>query len=143
MNAQESDSSALDATLIGALPDESSSLRESSPAARVELVAGSRPRIEHETEALLRVRLRAAAIVLLIAVVSFFIRGFFVEDANVRWLQGAVSSVLAIFVAVLSSRRAINLAQLRWCVLGIFGLISAYLGLRDYQLVLTKANAGN
>lgn len=111
--------------------------------ARVELVAGSRPRIEHETEALLRVRLRAAAIVLLLAVVSFYIRGFFVDDANVRWLQGLVSADLAVFVAVLSSRRPISLARLRWCELGIFGIIGVYLGLYEYQLVLAKANAGD
>ena len=116
---------------------------ETAPPARVELVTGSRPRIEHETEALLRVRLRAAAIVLLIAVVSFFVRGFFIEDANVRLLQGIVSAVLAAFVAVLSSRRPLSLAVLRWCELGIFGLITAYLGMYEYQLVLAKAKAGN
>ena len=143
MTPQELNSSALDATLIGTLPDENSLLRESLPAARVELVSGSRPRIENETEALLRVRLRAAAIVLSIAVVSFFIRGFFVEGANVRWLQGLVSAILVVFVAVLSSRRTIGLAQLRRCELGIFGLMSAYLGMYEYQLVLVKANAGN
>ena len=141
MDSREIDSSALDATLIGAPLDESSSLRET--AARVELVSGSRPRIESETEALLRIRLRAAAIVLLLAVVSFFVRGFFFDDANVRWLQAVVSAVLAVFVAVLSSRRTINLPALRWCELAIFGLISVYLGMYEYQLVLAKATAGN
>ena len=125
------------------LGDESSSVGESAPRGRVELISGSRPRLEHETEALLRVRLKAAAIVLLIAVVSFFLRGFFIEDANVRWLQAVVSAALAVFVAVLSSGRAISLAQLRWCELGIFGLISVYLGIYEYQLVLAKAKAGN
>src|SRR5579872_21471 len=143
MNPPDLDLSALDATVIGAIPDESLSLREKSPAARVELVSGSVPRIENETEALLRIRLRAAAIVLLVAVAAFFIRSFFVEDAPVRWLQGMVSAVLAVIVAVLSSRKPISLAQLRWCELAIFGLISGYLGMYEYQLVLAKAHAGN
>src|SRR5436190_2895963 len=137
------ESSALDATVIRPLPDETSSPAESAEAGRVELVSGSRPRIENETEALLRVRLKPAAIVLLIAVASFFVRGFFVEDANVRWLQGFVVAILAIFVVVLSSPRTISLPHLRWCEVGIFGLITAYLGIYEYQLVLAKAKAGS
>jgi hypothetical protein len=73
MNSQNLDASALDATVIGSLPSQESfqTGSASGPAPRVALISGTAPRLESETQELLRIRLRAAAIVLLAGVASF------------------------------------------------------------------------
>jgi len=143
MNTQPLDSSTLDATVIGSLPGQESFAAGSAAAPRVELISGTAPRLESETQELLRIRLRAAAIVLMTAVASFFLRSFFVEDAPARTAQVVVSTVLAAAVVLLSSRRELTLPQLRWIELGIFGLLALYLGDYGYKLVLQKATAGD
>ena len=143
MNPQNQDTSALDATIIGQLPGEDSLLSREAPAGRIEIVSGSVPRMETETQALLRIRLRAAAIVLLLAVGAFFFRGFFFKDAPARWEQGTISVTIAVVLAVLSSARTLTLDQLRQIEAGIFWLILIYLGIYEYKLVLAKANAGS
>jgi serine/threonine-protein kinase len=143
MNSPHVDTSAFEATLIGPSAEQDSSLSSGSSAARVELVSGSGPNLESETQALLRVRLRAASIVLSAAVGAFFLRSFLVEDAPARIPQAGVFCVLAAVVVVLSSKRSISLAQLRLWEVGIFALLILYLGYYEFRLVLTKARAGN
>jgi hypothetical protein len=137
------DSSAFEATLIGPSPDEGSSLARSAWEARVELVSGSGPGMDTETQALLRIRLRAASIVLLAAVGAFFARSFLVDDAPARIPQAGVFCVLAAAVVILSSKRPLSLSQLRQFEVGIFALLTLYLGYYEFRLVLTKARAGN
>ena len=99
--------------------------------------------METETQALLRIRLRAAATILLVAVAAFLLRGFFIKDAPARFVQAAVAVILAVVLAVLSSKSELTLRQLRGVEVGIFALITVYLGYYQYELVLMKANAGN
>ncbi len=145
MTSQNFDSSSFDATVIGSVPGQESSLAGSGTdaAPRVELISGSAPRLETETRELLRIRLRAAAIVLLAGVASFFLRSFFIDDAPAQNEQMVVSAMLAAVVALLSSRRELSLTQLRWMEIGIFALIALYLGDYGYKLVLQKATEGD
>jgi serine/threonine-protein kinase len=143
MQTQNLETSAFEETIIGYVSEPDSSVATGPPVARVELVSGSRPRMETETQALLRVRLRAAAIVLLLGVGAFLLRGFFIKDAPARFAQSAVSVILAAIIAVLYSKRELTLRQLRSVEVGIFALLAVYLGYYEYELVLMKANAGN
>jgi serine/threonine-protein kinase len=143
MQTQKLETSAFEETIIGPSPERESSVYGGPPVARVELIAGSRPRMETETQALLRIRLRAAAIVLLLGVGAFFLRGFFIQDAPARLVQASVSVILAAVIFVLFSKWELSLRQLRSIEVGIFALISVYLGYYEYVLVLMKANAGN
>src|SRR5205814_4898648 len=136
------DSSAFEATLIGPSPERDSSLTRSASEARVELVSGSGPGMDTETQALLRVRLRAASIVLLAAIGAFFLRSFLVDDAPARIPQAGVFCVLAAVVGILSSKRSISLPHLRLLEVGIFALLILYLGYYEFRLVLAKARAG-
>ena len=111
--------------------------------AKAEVVAGSRPHIESETQSLLRVRLQAAAIVLSVAVGLFFVRGFFLPQAPLRWLQGVVAVALGSCVLLLRSEASLTMKQLRSLELGIFGLITGYLAMYQYAYVQIKAEAGN
>jgi serine/threonine-protein kinase len=137
------DSSAFEATLIGQSPEHDPSSSRNISDARVELVSGSGPGMDTETEALLRVRLRAASIVLLVAVGAFFVRSFLVEDAPARTPQAGVFCILAIVVAILSSKQSISLSRLRQFEIGIFAMLTVYLGYYEFRLVLTKAREGN
>lgn len=110
---------------------------------RAEVVTGSRPQIESETEALLRTRLQAAALVLCVAVGLFFIRSFFLSDAPVRWMQGLVAIILGSCVLWLRNEARLSLKQLRALEIGIFGLASLYLACFQYAIVQRKAEAGN
>src|SRR5579863_4298203 len=120
MNLENRDLSAIDATLLGPISgEESLEAAGHSAAPRVEIISGTAPRLETETQALLRIRLQAAAIVLLAGVAAFFVRGFFVEGAPARAAQVVVSGVLAAVVATLASKRALSLSQLRLTEIGI------------------------
>ena len=143
MNPQNSDASAFEETQIGLTGEPDGQPAGISSGPRVEFVTGTAPRMESETQALLRIRLRAAAIVLLVAVGSFFVRGFFVPDAPVRGAQTTVLVALAGIVAWLSSRREISLPRLRLLEYATFGMLAVYLGIYQYHLVLMKANAAN
>ncbi|HLJ10062.1 MAG TPA: serine/threonine-protein kinase [Planctomycetaceae bacterium] len=142
MHSQDVDLSALDQTVIGAIPAAHETANGASPAAKVEFVSGSGPKLETETQALLRIRLRAAAIVLLVAVAAFFVRGFFVEDSPARWAQVIVVLAMAAVVSVLTWK-ALTLSQLRWIEAATFALIAIYLGIYERELVLLKADVGN
>ena len=102
-------------TLIGALPEDSTepaSIRNSvapqptetaggnsfseitEPQRAIELVRGSRHRLDDETQELLHERLRAVTIVLFIAVFVFWIRNLFLADTPVLGMQGLASGIL-------------------------------------------------
>lgn len=135
------DSPELEETIVAPQPTDYSLGAATAP--RVEFISGSGPKLETETQALLRVRLRAAAIVLLAAVGTFFVRGFFVQDAPARWVQAAVAVCMAGVVGLLSTKSMPSLPRLRQLEFATFGLIGVYLGIYEYELVLVKANAGN
>ncbi|MGQ0635332.1 MAG: serine/threonine-protein kinase [Planctomycetaceae bacterium] len=110
---------------------------------RVQLVAGSGSRLEGETQSVLRVRLRAAALVLFAGVGAFFIRDWFIPDAPLGWFRAATLALFAAAVTILSSSAPLSLKRLRVIEAAMFGLIALYLGVYEYQLVLRKARAGD
>lgn len=143
MSSKNFDTSEFDATVIASTPSDAASLGSYAAPGRVELVSGTRPKLESETQALLRIRLRAAALVLMLAVGAFFVRTFFIEDAPARVAQVATAVILAAAVALLSSKRELTLHELRRLEWGIFGALGLYLGYYEYCLVQLKATAGN
>lgn len=117
--------------------------RTQSSLPNVAMIEGSRPQIAQETQALLRVRLQAAVIVLLAACGSFLIRDLFIPEFPLRWLQAAVCTSLAGATVVLNSHLILSLRQLRALELAVFGMTAGYLAAYQYTMVLQKAEQGN
>ena len=119
------------------------STNASQPHGHVEFVAGSGPRLESETESLLRGRLRAAAMVLLAGAVAFFVRDLFLQDAPALWFRVLTLAGVSGMAAVLGAPVAFTLRKLRRFEVTLFGLTAFFLGAYQYQVVLVKANEGN
>lgn len=137
-----SQNSQLDETIVVASAAIAPSRSGATPP-KVELVSGAGPRLDSETQALLRVRLRAAAVVLLAALTAFLVRDLFIADSPVFWFRLCSATALAGVVGALASRIPFTLAQLRAIEAAVFGMIVVYLGVYEYKLVLMKARAGN
>jgi serine/threonine-protein kinase len=133
----------MDETIVVPSPQQSVSTTMNRPRGQVELVAGSGPQMEQETERLLRIRLRACALILFVSVLAFYIRDFFVADAPVFFFRTATLVTLGAATFVLSTRACFSLWKLRAIEIGMFALISLYLAVYQYELVLTKARQGN
>lgn len=141
MNHQNTNDRQLERTIVGAAPlTDVTRSRSSRPP--VEMIAGSRPQVADETQSLLRVRLRAAAIVLFVACGSFFVRDLFIPGFPLLWLQVVVCSLLIAGTGLLHSRVSLTLRQLRSLELGIFGLMAAYLAFYQYTMILKKVEQG-
>ena len=100
----------------------------SVPQAGVALVEGSGPKLTHETETLLRVRLRAATLILFGALAIGFLLGLVRRGGEFGWLSVMSLGVCAMFggaCALVSSRRALSLVQLRVVELVVFGALTA------------------
>ena len=151
-------------TLIGALPEDSTepaSIRNSvapqptetaggnsfseitEPQRAIELVRGSRHRLDDETQELLHERLRAVTIVLFIAVFVFWIRNLFLADAPVLGMQGLASGILIASVWLLSSGRRWSLNFLRRAEVGLFWSTAAFLCTYQFVLLRHKAHLGD
>jgi serine/threonine-protein kinase len=105
----------------------------STPAAqRVAFVEGSTPELSSEIQALLRSRLRMAALLLALGFGVFFIRGAFLVDLSqtervVMWcLNGGVAVILAVVGGSLCRRCPQSARKLRTMELVIFGLPAIY-----------------
>lgn len=109
----------------------------------VDIIVGAAPQLDSETQKLLRTRLRAAALVLLVAIASFFVRDLFIPDAPLFWFRAGTGATFCVVLFVLSSRIPLTLTQLRMIETGVFTLISLYLGVYQYKLVMSKVRAGN
>jgi eukaryotic-like serine/threonine-protein kinase len=109
----------------------------------VAMVAGRRPQIATETQSVLRIRLRAALIVLLAACGSFLIRDLFIPDFPLLWLQVLVCAILAGGVALMYSGPGMSLRQLRGIELFAFATTAAYLAVYQYTMVLQKVQQGS
>ncbi len=134
----------LDATsatpLPGDRPADLSTDRRSCP--HVKLIEGSAPQLTAETQRLLRVRLRMAAIVLFLGFAAFLVRNAFELDFTV-WrhalgfgLHIAVTLVLALLAGLLCHRCAIPLKWLRLSELLVFGLPAALFLFAQYSMTL-------
>jgi tRNA A-37 threonylcarbamoyl transferase component Bud32 len=125
----------LDANLVpGATPP-----KEACPCPKVQLVEGSGPEQSSETRSLLQVRLRGAALVLLLGSAAFLIREFLTFDAHTHhdqnlvmgerimfWLHVVHVSVLAIVSVLLWRKTAMNSRQLRFMELVVFGWTAVF-----------------
>src|SRR5262245_39455927 len=142
MDRHSPDTPELEKTLISAVPPAEVT---AAPASRphVEFVTGSGPGLEAETQALLRVRLRAAAFILCAAVIAFFVRDLFLADAPAFWFRAITLLGLLALTGRLVAPKELSLGALRGLEAAMFGLIALYLGVYEYELVLTKAREGN
>jgi serine/threonine-protein kinase len=115
---------------------------------RREVVAGSGPHLSQETQALLRLRLRAAALILLIGFGVFLIRhvvGALTGEPLSPVLLGfhvLVVLVLAVCAAPLCRHRTVSLRALRAAELVIFGLPAGFFLLLQHHVVLEDAGQG-
>jgi eukaryotic-like serine/threonine-protein kinase len=117
------------------------------PRARpVAVVAGDGPHLSEETRSLLQVRLRAAALVMLLGCVLYFARRlvglsldrqFYVPTtAPVEAFRVAVILALAGCVAWLSRGRTRPLLQLRIAEVASFGLVASFMATMQYLAML-------
>jgi serine/threonine-protein kinase len=99
---------------------------------QVALVEGSTPELSAEIQALLRSRLRTAALLLALGFGLFFVRGAFlvefsrIEDVVLWVLNGGVFGLLTLFGSSLCRRCPISTRKLRTLELVIFGLPAVY-----------------
>jgi serine/threonine-protein kinase len=110
-------------------------------APKTAVVMGSRPGLSTETQRLLRTRLRAAAVLLLLAFALFFVRGLLLpeRDAALAVFHALVLVALGASLALLSSRRELSLRPLRHLELAIFGLIILFFATAQYRVLLRRA----
>ncbi|HEY1784950.1 MAG TPA: serine/threonine-protein kinase [Pirellulales bacterium] len=136
----------LDATLDSPTPEPSSNL--TNPCARVELVRGSGPHIATETTNLLRIRLRGAALSLLIGFGAFFLWRLTDRHAIGQpgtllfYADGAVLCVLGFSLLSLCRQCGISQRRLRYYEILIFATPALYLLLVDYQRMTDCAEHG-
>jgi eukaryotic-like serine/threonine-protein kinase len=107
-------------------------------APRRAVLEGSDPRLSAETQALLRVRLRAASLVLLVGFGLFFARDLLLSgrDRTIQVFHATLLAFLAASRAWLSGRRAVTLRRLRAIELAIFGLSALFFATVQYRHVL-------
>jgi serine/threonine-protein kinase len=115
---------------------------------RRDLVAGSGPHLTKETQALLRLRLRAAALILLVGFGVFLVRhvvGVLSGEPASPVLLGfhvLVVLVLAYSAVPLCSGCAVSIKKLRLSELVIFGLPTAFFLMVQHKMTLEDARRG-
>jgi serine/threonine-protein kinase len=113
-----------------------------------EVVAGSGPHLTKETQALLRLRLRAAALILLIGFGVFLVRhviGVLTGEPLSPVLLGfhvLVVVVMGLSAAPLCRQCAVSIKKLRISELVIFGLPAAFFLMLQHRLMLEDASRG-
>jgi serine/threonine-protein kinase len=119
-----------------------------APCARPEFVAGSAPHLTRETQPLLRLRLRAAALILLIGFAVFLVRhvvGIVTGEPLNRFLLSfhtLVVLVLSISLALLRAKNQASMRKLRLAELVIFGLPAAFFALLQHRSILLDVDRG-
>lgn len=146
-NLKSSDESWQAPTLIGIpanLSIEHSLPSSDSPSSRanVAVVDASRPHWAEATAELLRQRLQAAALVLLVGMTLLFARELFVE-VPFRLTRGMLLFVLLVSYLFLKSRVLLSLRQLRLIELTLFSLMGLQLVWMQTHLILSAAATGN
>ena len=103
---------------------------ETQPAFHAQLLAGSGPGLSSEIRSLLRARLRAISLIILLALAAFAIRSWLLPEVVIpRTLQTIVLGLLAAVTVILYSRRDLDLRQLRFLEVFVVLLITLYLAL--------------
>ncbi len=119
-----------------------------SPCARPEFVAGSGPHLTKETQPLLRLRLRAAALILLIGFVVFLVRhaiGIVTGEPFDQILFGfhtLVVLVLSLSLKLLGRAHPSSMQKLRLAELVIFGLPAAFFVQLQHRSILLDSDRG-
>lgn len=144
---KSSDQSCLEPTLIGISANPSVEYsrlhsHSSSSRANVAVVDASRPHWADATAELLRQRLAAAALVLLVGVGLLFIRELFVS-VPFRLPRAMLLLVLLVSYVFLKSSVSLSLKQLRTIELTLFSLVGAQLVWMQTLLIMHAADAGD
>ena len=145
--SQSGDESGLEATLIGTPTEpsiEHSPLQSHSTSSRanVAVVDAAKPHWSEATAELLRQRLGAAALVLLVGVGLLFLRELFVS-VPFRLPRAMLLLVLAVSYAFLKSGVQLSLRQLRAIELTLFSLVGVQLIWMQTLLITHAAGAGD
>jgi tRNA A-37 threonylcarbamoyl transferase component Bud32 len=154
-NQNPLDRSGVEATLDGLRvgPSSDSSLIPSDIAPRVALVEGSGPGLSGETQALLRTRLRAAALVLCLGSLAFFVKDLLSPRVTLgdpaleraaqllNWFHLFHVSVLALVSYKLCWRCSLSLWALRVAETIIFGLTALFFAM--VQHLVTRFSMSN
>lgn len=114
----------------------------SEPHRGIELVRGSRRRLDEETQELLHQRLRACVVILFTAVFTYWIRSLFLDDAPLQGLEFLVSGILIFSIYQLSTGKTWSLRTLRRAEVGLFWSASILLCMYQFTLLRSKAHAG-
>jgi len=115
--------------------DSSASASSSDPGSpdvsrgRVGFVAGDRPHFADETAALLRNRLTAAALVIVIVLAVAFVGNLLGGVASLWWLRGMILAIALGCLLLLRSHRSFSLSQLRVIELVVFGSVLVQMSL--------------
>jgi len=96
---------------------------------RVGFVVGDRPHFTDETAALLRNRLTAAALVIVIVLAVAFVGNLLEGVASLWWLRGMILVITLGCLLLLRSRGALSLSQLRVIELVVFGSVVVQMSL--------------
>jgi len=136
---------------LEALPrtlDDETVLQSTADPGKRKVVAGSAPRLTTETQALLRSRLRAAALILLIGFGVFLIRpviGALAGEpfsAVIFGFHVLVVLVLGFGASPLCRRQTVSTSKLRIAELIIFGLPAAFFLMVQHRFALQDAGRG-
>ncbi len=113
-----------------------------SDSPRVEMVVGPGPRLAHQTAELLKIRLRAVAIIFLVGHLVFFARNLLlpIENPSLPYVHGVVILTLGGIVALLYGRASIPLRSLRHLELFLFGAMAAFFAFTHYRMLLDSTH---
>ncbi|MCZ6485553.1 MAG: hypothetical protein O6826_07650, partial [Acidobacteria bacterium] len=106
----------------------------------MEFIEGTGPRLTDETQSLLRHRIRAAGLILSVAVGIFFVHGLvFTEATPLRIMHLFLLLLLGGSTAFLHKSRSLSLKQLRILELAMIGSVTVYLGTVQYLAFAQRA----
>ena len=111
--------------------------------ADVGFVVGSRPKFADETAELLRGRLRAAALALVVTLAAAFLGNLLLGAYSLWWLRALTLLALASCFLGLRSKLSFSLFQLRIVELVVFGLVVAQVSLMFVNRVAEYASDGD
>jgi len=118
---------------------------EGSFAPKAGVVNQGQPKLATETQALLRVRLRAATFVLFLGYILFFIRNVLLPHhiLKLALLHATVLLVQGSAMVLLWSRRPVSLRRLRQIEVVVFGLSVVFIAAAQYRVILLYALAND
>src|SRR4051794_22579876 len=117
--------------------------RGGSFAPKANVVNQGQPRLATETQALLRIRLGAATVMLFLGYVLFFIRNVLLPHHiwKLAILHALVLLVQGSAATLLWSRRPLSLRQLRAIEVVVFGMSVLFIAAAQYRVILLYAQA--